>query len=65
MGKEEYTKEGIPVIYIGNVIMYKYAVPRIDGDKSELLFDIVTIDRKNRVIHTTRIGAGEDRTINY
>lgn len=62
---EEYSNEGIPVIYTGNVIMYKYAVPRIDGDKSELLFDVVTIDRKNRVIYTTRIGAGEDREIKY
>lgn len=62
---EEYTKEGIPVIYIGNVIMYKYAVPRIDGDKSELLFDVVTIDREKRTIYTTRIGAGEDREISY
>lgn len=43
---EEYSNEGVPVIYTGNVIMYKYAVPRNDGEKSELLFDIVTIDRK-------------------
>ena len=62
---EEYSNEGIPVIYTGNVIMYKYAVPRNDGDKTELLFDIVTVDRTNKVIHTTRIGAGEDRKIKY
>ena len=48
-----------------DVMMYKYSVPRIDGDKSELLFDIVTIDRDKRIIYTTRIGAGRDKKINY
>ena len=60
-----YTDSGIPVIFTGNVMMYEYAVPRIDGEASELLFDIVTIDRKNRKIYTTRVGAGEDREITY
>lgn len=62
---EEYSESGIPFIYTGNVIMYKYAVPRIDGDKSELLFDVVTIDREKRLIYTTRIGAGKDRQISF
>lgn len=60
-----YTESGIPVIFTGNVIMYDYDVPRIDGTPSELLFDIVTIDKKNRKIYTTRIGAGEDREFTY
>ena len=62
---EQYSKTSVPFIYTGNVIMYEYRVPRIDGDKSELLFDVVTIDKEKRTIFMTRIGAGEDRKIQY
>lgn len=62
---EQYSKTSIPFIYTGNVMMYKYRVPRIDGDKSELLFDVVTIDKENRTIYTTRVGVGENRKIPY
>ncbi len=62
---EDYTKTGVPIIYTGNVIMYRYSVPREDGDKSEILFDVVTIDRASKAIYTTRIGAGEDRIIRF
>ncbi len=57
----EYTKGGIPCIYFGNVIMYKTALPRIDGEKSELLFDFITVTEDE--IYLTRVGAGEDRTV--
>jgi len=60
-----YTESKIPVIFTGNVMMYEYAVPRIDGTPSELLFDIVTINREERKIYTTRIGAGDDREFTY
>lgn len=60
-----YTESKIPVIFTGNVMMYDYAVPRIDGTPSELLFDVVTIDRKKRKIYTTRIGAGDHREFDY
>ena len=60
---EERSQTGVPIIYTGNVIMYQYKVPRIDGDKTELLFDVVTIDKDKKVIYTTRIGAGQDREI--
>lgn len=60
-----YTESGIPVIFTGSSMMYEYAVPRIDGDASELLFDIVTIDRKKQKIYTTRIGAGDHREFTY
>ena len=33
--------------------------------KAELLFDVVTINKKERTIHITRVGAGEDRVIKY
>ena len=61
----EKSKTGIPFIYNNCTIMYNYSTPRIDGDKSEILFDVVTIDRKNKTIYTTRIGAGDDRKIKY
>lgn len=38
---------------------------RIFGTDTETSFDVVTINRKTRTIHCTRIGAGEDRTIPY
>ena len=59
----ETSDSGIPYVYTDCAAMYKYSTPRIDGDKSELLFDVVTIDRKNKKIYTTRIGAGNDRII--
>ena len=55
----EYTKSGIPCIYCGNVIMYQTKLPRIDGDKSELQFDFVTIEGKK--IYMIKVGAGESR----
>ena len=62
----EYTNGGIPVIYTSNLMMYQPCTPaRNDGDKSELLFDVVTIDRKEKEIYMTRVGAGEDRVIQY
>lgn len=59
------TKTGIPIIFTGSVIMYNYGVKRTDGDKSELLFDMVTIDRDKKIIHITRIGAEKDREVSY
>lgn len=55
----KYTEGGIPIIYIGEVIMYL----RADGGPGELLMDAVTLDRKNRRVLLTRIGQGEDRTV--
>ena len=55
----KYTEGGIPIIYIGEVIMYL----RADGGSGELLMDAVTLDRKNRRVLLTRIGQGEDRTV--
>lgn len=47
--------------YVGD----KNKEPRRDGDKTELLYDIVTIDKKKRRIFITRVGAGKDREISY
>lgn len=60
--------DGIPYIVTANSVMYygggEY-VPRTDGDKTELLFDIVTINKDKRTVSLTRVGAGEDRVFSY
>ena len=63
----EQSEAGIPYIYVANFMMYNQTghVERIDGEKSEILFDIVTIDRRTKVIYLTRVGAGKDRSIQY
>ena len=55
-----------PYIITANAMMYdNVPVLREDGKKSELLFDMVTIDRKKHRIYLTRVGAGEDRIADY
>ena len=54
-----------PYISRGNFIMYKTSQPRLDGDKSELLFDIVTIDTESKKLYFTRVGAGESLEVSY
>lgn len=41
------------------------AAKRIAGTDMETALDIVSINKTTRTIHTTRLGAGEDRTIHY
>ncbi len=59
------TESGIPYIATANLFLAECHVPRNIGDSTELLFDIVTVDRKMRKITVTRIGSGEDRIISY
>jgi hypothetical protein len=59
----QHSKAGIPYIYVSNFIMYN--THRVDGNKSEILFDIVTIDRDNKTIYLNRVGYGEDRVVKY
>ncbi len=65
----EYSKAGIPYIFTANAVMYysgaHTAVPRTDGTKSEILFDVMTLDKKDRKIYITRMGAGSDRIVEY
>lgn len=59
----ERTPGGIPCIYIANVMMY---LPnRVDGTKTELLYDIVTIEKKTKTIYLNRVGLGENRVVKY
>ena len=41
------------------------ALERVKGTASEFAVDVVTIDRGNRTIYLTRLGAGDDRVIHY
>ena len=41
------------------------AVERVEGTASEFAVDVVRIDRVNRIIYLTRLGAGADRVIPY
>jgi hypothetical protein len=41
------------------------ASERIKGTSSEFAVDVVTIDRTARKIYLTRLGAGDDRVIDY
>lgn len=43
----------------------EHELQRYDGDKTELLFDIVTVNKTERKIYITRVGAGNDRVIDY
>ena len=66
--KVERSQSGIPYILTANCVMYYAAgspVPRRDGDKTELLFDIVTVDPTARMIYVIRVGAGEDREVAF
>ena len=40
-------------------------IKRADGDKTELLMDVITINTDKRTVNLTRVGAGEDRSFNY
>lgn len=64
----EFSNTAIPYILTSNLVMYSpphYKVQRHDGDKSEILFDVMTINKKERTIYITRVGGGEDRIVKY
>ena len=67
--KVEFDNAKIPYILTANSVTYDSgsatSVKRADGDKTELLFDIATIDKNSRKIYITRVGAGNDREIDY
>ncbi len=57
--------DGIQHIITANSIMYPEVIAREDGTKTELLFDIITLNTKKRLISLTRVGAGNDREFQY
>lgn len=57
---------GIVYISTGNATMYNNAKhQRHDDSKDEILFDVMTVDKRTRTIHITRVGYGEDRIVKY
>lgn len=60
--------DDIPLILTGNAVMYdkgeKNRVRR-NGDETELLFDMVTVDKEKRKICVVRVGSGENREVKY
>ena len=64
----DYTKGNIPKILTANSVTYRRPQDRPtrnDGDKSEMFFDMVTVNKKTKNIHLTRVGCGNDRDAQY
>jgi len=66
---EEVAGDGTPHVMTENAVVF---IPpnckwydRHDGDETEILFDMVTVDKKKRKIYLTRVGVGDDRVIDY
>ena len=60
--------DGIQYIITANsvmYVMYRNPLNRFDGTKKELLFDIATINKTDRTLTLTRVGAGESRKFSY
>ena len=62
--------DGIPCINITTAGAYwavrdEDAEERVKGTSSEFSVDVVVIDRENRKIYLTRLGAGKDRVFDY
>ncbi len=60
--------DGINYISTANSVMYvlyKNPLNRFDGTKEELLFDIATINKSDRSLTLTRVGAGKNRKFSY
>lgn len=55
----------ITIISAGARVNEGEAPERTFGTDTETSFDVVTINRKTRIIHCTRVGAGKDREIKY
>lgn len=55
----------ITITTAGGDIRDSNAPARLVSTATETAFDVVSIDKANRVIHCTRLGAGSDRQVNY
>lgn len=66
----DYSETGIPFIHTASAYadddIYRMDAPkRVDGTKTEILFDVITISRENTTLYLSRVGAGHDRVIKY
>lgn len=65
------SQDGFPIIITtcdsgGNNASYDWNYPnRVKGTTTEQAFDVFSIDKRNKKIYCTRIGAGADREFNY
>ena len=62
----EYSQEKIPYVYTAAFVAQDVddnplRPERRNGTKSEILFDIISIDRKGKRLYVSRVGAGLDR----
>ncbi len=60
---ESYSFPCISITTAGGNVCDENSDKRVPNTVTETAMDIVTIDMKNRKIHTTRLGAGSDRLI--
>jgi len=68
-----YTETGVPFIFRKNSVTYypeehhdnPNILPRYDGDKTEMVLDVMVINKTERKIYITRCGAGENVVIEY
>ena len=65
----EYTPGGIPYIFteafVENNKHLTEKHKRIAGTKSEILFDVISIDTNSKMLYISRVGSGLDRRISY
>lgn len=62
----DYEKNGLPYILTAHGTMYNTGShKKYDGTKTEISFDVITIDKNARTIYITKVGDGEDRIIKY
>jgi len=65
----EYTPGGIPYIFteafVENNKHLTEKHKRIAGTKSEILFDVISIDTNSKMLYISRVGSGLDRRVSY
>lgn len=62
----DYGENGLPYIVTAHGTMYNRGTHiKYDGTKTEISFDVITVDKKTHTIYITKVGDGEDRVITY
>ena len=68
MDNEGQSNLGFACIVERNAFPFYYDPPEVergDGDKTEVAFAIITVDKNTRKIYVTRLGKGEDAVLTY
>ena len=65
----EYTPGGIPYVFTEAFVedspQSTEKHKRIAGTKSEILFDVISIDLDSKMLYISRVGSGLDRRVSY